>query len=66
MPCPTAISPNSTIQMPQWVRICPGIGIYWLPGSVWKSYPYHQHAVQAVGWKPIGFNPKEHDFPAFR
>jgi hypothetical protein len=40
------------------VRICPGIGVPWLPGSIWESYPYHQHAVREVGWTPIGFDSK--------
>jgi hypothetical protein len=65
MPSPIDPNPHAghfpipTIHVSRRTRICPGVGISWLPGSVWESYPYHQHAMRAVGWMPIGFDPKE-------
>ncbi|KIM39217.1 hypothetical protein M413DRAFT_29401 [Hebeloma cylindrosporum] len=66
MPSPTVVDSNPradyfsipVIHTSRPTRICPGIGVSWLPGSVWESYPYHQHAARAVGWMPIGFDPK--------
>ena len=63
MPSLTVVDPNPqtgyfsipTIHT-SWARICPGIVVSWLPGSVWGSYPYHQHAEQAIGWMPIAFD----------
>ena len=40
---------------------CPGHAIEWLPGSIWETYPYHQHEVRAVGWRPIAFNHEENE-----
>ena len=34
---------------------CPGVAIAWHPGSIWETYPYHQHEIQAVGWRPVAF-----------
>jgi hypothetical protein len=63
-PMPSPIARNTqvdffsipTVHKSRWVKICPGIGVSWLPGSVWETYPYHQHATRAVGWTPIGFD----------
>ncbi|KAJ3714758.1 hypothetical protein C8R42DRAFT_591007, partial [Lentinula raphanica] len=33
---------------------CPGIMLSWKPGSIWDTYPFALHAVQDVGWIPIG------------
>lgn len=24
---------------------CPGLDIMWTPGSIWETYPYHQHNI---------------------
>ena len=37
-------------------RKCPGIFVEWEPGSVWDTYPYHQHGIRNLLWEPIGFN----------
>lgn len=34
---------------------CPGSKVVWSAGSIWSTYPYHQHEVRPVGWKPIAF-----------
>jgi hypothetical protein len=35
---------------------CTGVLVHWAAGSVWDSYPYMQHSVRSLSWKPIGFN----------
>lgn len=25
-----------------------------MAGSIWDTYPYHQHKLQNIGWEPIG------------
>ena len=47
------------IRKPKPVRTCPGSEIDWQAGSIWQTYPYHQHESRVSGWKPIGFNSKE-------
>ena len=37
---------------------CPGLAIAWHPGSIWETYPYHQHEIRAVGWRPVAFGRK--------
>ena len=32
---------------------CKGVLVKWKPGSVWDTYPYHQHEDQSVAWEPI-------------
>jgi hypothetical protein len=32
---------------------CMGISIEWKPGSIWNTYPYHQHAERSMAWEPI-------------
>jgi len=48
-----------TIRRPKHPLICPGSAIDWMPGSIWETYPYHQHEARVVGWKPIGFDSKK-------
>ena len=50
---PSLLLPSLSIE----VEACPGSLIQWQPGSVWNSYPYHQHAAQSLPWEPIGFEP---------
>lgn len=38
---------------------CPGLDVIWTPGSIWATYPYHQHDIRAVGWKPVRFQEEE-------
>ncbi|KAF8155394.1 hypothetical protein B0H34DRAFT_849557 [Crassisporium funariophilum] len=40
---------------------CPGQPVEWLPGSIWETYPYYQHNMRAVGWRPIAFNHEENE-----
>jgi hypothetical protein len=32
---------------------CLGVIVEWKPGSIWNTYPYHQHAEWVMDWKPI-------------
>lgn len=34
---------------------CPGMMVRWEAGSIWDTYPYHQHASRNIGWTPIGY-----------
>lgn len=34
---------------------CTGVLVEWSAGSVWDTYPYHQHGTQDLAWEPIGF-----------
>jgi len=34
---------------------CTGVLVEWTAGSVWDTYPYHQHGVRNHPWEPIGF-----------
>ena len=34
---------------------CTGVLVEWMAGSVWDTYPYHQHGVRKHPWEPIGF-----------
>jgi hypothetical protein len=29
--------------------------VKWTAGSVWDTYPYHQHGIWNLPWEPIGF-----------
>ena len=40
---------------------CPGLAILWTPGSIWETYPYHQHEIWAVGWQPVSFGDEENE-----
>ncbi|KAF6753825.1 hypothetical protein DFP72DRAFT_1069028 [Ephemerocybe angulata] len=31
-------------------RGCPGVEIEWTPGSIWDTYPYHQHSSRDMKW----------------
>jgi hypothetical protein len=35
---------------------CTGTLVQWTPGSVWDTYPYHQHGIRSLSWEPIGFD----------
>lgn len=48
-----AISPISATNKPQ---TCPGIIAKWEAGSIWDTYPYHQHGMRKLDWEPIGFD----------
>ncbi|THH13601.1 hypothetical protein EW146_g6638 [Bondarzewia mesenterica] len=37
---------------------CKGSLVEWTPGSVWSTYPYHQHDARDWSWEPIGFENK--------
>jgi len=48
---PSVSHPNPAKKVP-----CPGVCIQWAPGSIWATYPYHQHEIKTKrGWKPIAF-----------
>lgn len=51
-------NPLPTSQQPEKPMLCHGTQVDWTPGSIWVSYPYHQHEVRMVGWSPIAFNSK--------
>lgn len=38
---------------------CPGQWVYWEPGSVWDSYPFHLHKISNDRWKPVAIYDKE-------
>jgi hypothetical protein len=40
---------------------CPGLAILWTPGSIWETYPYHQHEIRAVGWMPVSFGEEDNE-----
>ena len=33
---------------------CRGVTVDWKPGSIWNTYPYHQHTEWDMDWAPIG------------
>ena len=41
------------------LELCPGVEIVWAPGSIWSTYPYHQHLIYTIGWTPASFNKTE-------
>lgn len=46
---------NPIIQEPR-MKPCPGYTVSWSAGSVWTTYPYHQHGTrESMGWTPIAF-----------
>ena len=47
-----------SIQLPK-LEPCPGAEIVWDPGSIWSTYPYHQHLIHTIGWTPTSFNKTE-------
>ena len=47
-----------SIQIPK-LDPCPGAEIMWDPGSIWSTYPYHQHLIHTMGWTPVSFNKTE-------
>jgi hypothetical protein len=47
-----------SIQIPK-LELCPGVEISWAPGSIWSTYPYHQHLIHTIGWTPASFNKTE-------
>ena len=51
------------IRRPRPARNCPGSEIDWKAGSIWQTYPYHQHELRlsGLGWRPIGFNSKDNN-----
>lgn len=59
----TDIIPQFIIQDPlEFKEIpCSGLIVQWKPGSIWSTYPYHQHAVKAMDWIPTAFNPDENE-----
>lgn len=40
---------------------CPGVLVKWTPGSVWNTYPYHQHSSKKMKleWEPVSWNSEE-------
>lgn len=40
-------------------RACFGASVAWQAGSLWDSYPYHEHNDSTLGWTPIGFDPAQ-------
>ena len=38
---------------------CLGVLVLWQAGSVWDTYPYHQHGIREYPWEPIGFDGNE-------
>ena len=55
--CPHASHSASvpSILIPK-LSLCPGAEIVWVPGSIWSTYPYHQHLIHAIGWTPASFD----------
>ena len=47
------------IRKPRPERSCPGSEIDWQAGSIWQTYPYHQHESRVSGWRPVAFNSKD-------
>lgn len=37
------------------MKECAGVPVEWTPGSVWDTYPFHQHGIRAHPWEPIAF-----------
>lgn len=35
---------------------CTGVLVHWTAGSIWDTYPYHQHGIRSLPWEPIGFD----------
>ncbi|RDB15564.1 hypothetical protein Hypma_004145 [Hypsizygus marmoreus] len=52
----SALSSLDTAEIAQSEPTCPGTWIKWSPGSIWTSYPYFQHEVCNVGWRPIAWS----------
>lgn len=51
-PTSSAVSPSSVID-------CNGVPVEWTPGSVWDTYPFHQHGIRDHPWAPIAFEGNE-------
>ena len=61
-PTPSILAVPPTGLSEQLPKIpCPRIAIAWHPGSIWETYPYHQHEIQAVGWRPVAFGKENNE-----
>lgn len=47
-------SPSPTPRIDS-MQECTGVLVEWTAGSVWDTYPYHQHGIRSHPWEPIGF-----------
>lgn len=39
---------SSPILEPNEAQECTGVLVHWTPGSVWDTYPYHQHSIRTL------------------
>lgn len=63
MPAPLTVPPQISVTRTSGVQEidCPGLSLQWLPGSVWETYPYHQHEIAAIGWRPVSFGKEDNE-----
>ncbi|KAI9064240.1 hypothetical protein FKP32DRAFT_1649613 [Trametes sanguinea] len=54
LPVPSMASGDAD-HPPTRVYECPGMRVEWEAGSVWSTYPYHQHTTHALRWEPVAF-----------
>ena len=57
-----SISLPSTSHVPrprENIHPCSGVAVKWEAGSIWDSYPFHQHKTHDYPWEPIGITNDE-------
>lgn len=51
---PSAASSRATSRIPSSKHfMCLGVLVKWEAGSIWDTYPFHQHATREYPWEPI-------------
>jgi hypothetical protein len=48
---------TSTSVIHNYRKPCPGYSVQWKVGSIWVTYPYHQHATRELPWYPSAYDP---------
>ena len=62
---PVQAGPSGSSSQPQHPKPianelpCRGVLIRWEAGSVWSTYPYHQHALREHPWEPVAIENNE-------
>lgn len=54
LPYTSSSAGSSTSSLNEPSASCPGVLIDWTPGSVWLTYPFHQHNYRDLSWDLVG------------
>ena len=51
---PSRASSRAPSSYPDTTKECLGVAVKWEPGTIWDSYPFHQHENRFFPWRPVG------------